>query len=71
MQDPINTLEWLFFVSAFAPLFAYLLCMAIRAKRKLTNREMLFLFGLGLGIGLLLILLDLAYASVHSYLTRL
>jgi hypothetical protein len=71
MQEPVNTLEWLFFVSAFVPLFAYLLCMAMGAKRKLTNREMLFLFAMAFGIGLLLWLLDFIYGSAHNYLTRL
>lgn len=71
MLDAVNTLEWLFGVSVMTSLLAYLFCMAIGAKRKLTNSELLFLFAMAFGIGLLLWLFDFIYGSVHYYLTRL
>jgi hypothetical protein len=71
MQDAVNTLQYLFKASLITAVVAYLFCMAIGAKRKLTNREMLFLFAMAFGIGLLLWLLNFTYVSVHNYLTRL
>jgi hypothetical protein len=71
MPDAFNTLEWLFGASVITALLAYLFCMAIGAKRKLTNREMLFLFAMAFGIGLLLWLLESISGSINSYLARL
>ena len=72
MLDAVNTtLEWLFLFAVMTPLLAYVFCMAIGAKRKLTNREMLFLFAMAFGIGLLLWLLDSISGSINNYLTRL
>lgn len=70
MQDLVYILEWVFETSLLITGMVYLMCWA-NAKRKLTNSETFFLFGLGLGLGLLLYLLDLAYASVNTYLIRL
>jgi hypothetical protein len=70
MQDPVYILEWVFETSLITTGLVYLFCLA-GGKRKLTNRETLFLFAMGFGIGLLLALLDFTYTSVHSYLTRL
>jgi hypothetical protein len=71
MQEPLYILKWLFGVASLTAVGAYLFCVAIGAKRKLTNREMLFLFGIAFGMGLLLWLLDFAYGSVQSLLARL
>ena len=46
MQDPVYILKWLFETSVLTAVFAYLMCMAMGAKRKLTNGEMLFLFAM-------------------------
>lgn len=70
MQDLVYILEWVFETSLLITGTVYLFFW-VNAKRKLTNGETLFSFGLGLGLGLLLYLLDLAYASVNTYLTRL